>query len=162
MNDESLDTLFRTRAHEQEGTLPPQWPAPDALWSSLNEKRRRKDSRKKIVWRVAAALLITALAAGYTLFFLPEPESPYWRRANLSPAEQDAFEFIDRHCGEKNISCSTPVMLELRSDLHLSFKKLEEIDQKLQLYGNDAELMRARARVENHQARIIKTIVQKL
>ena len=51
---------------------------------------------------------------------------------------------------------------ELRIDLEQSFKKLEEIDQQLQVYGNNAELIRAKTRIENHQARLLKTIVQTL
>jgi hypothetical protein len=80
----------------------------------------------------------------------------------LSVEEQNAVNFIARYCEGENISCSTPVVQQLRNDLTQSFRKLDEIDQQLRLYGDDTELIRAKARIESHQARIIKTIVKTL
>ena len=80
----------------------------------------------------------------------------------LSAKEQDAMSFIARYCAEKNISCSTPVIQELRTDLEQSFRKLDEINGQLQRYGDDTELVRAKERIETHQARLIKIIVQTL
>lgn len=165
MNDDSLDKLIRAKVRERENLYPSRWPAPDVLWRSLNERRdHRQAKRRKVLWQVAAAVLILMMA-GYTFFLHNGPGTSIKRDRNpatLSVKEQNAVDFIARYCAGKNVSCNTPVMQELRSDLEQSFRKLEEIDDQLQLYGNDAELMRARARIESHQARLIKTIVQTL
>ena len=163
MNDDSLDKLIREKIREQENLYPSRWPEPDVLWRSLNERRdHRQAKRRKGLWQVAAAVLIIMMA-GYTFFLHNVPgntishdHSP----ATLSIKEQDAVDFIARYCAGKNISCNTPAILELRGDLEQSFRKLEEIEDQLQLYENDAELIRAKARIESHQARLIKTIVQ--
>jgi len=165
MNDDSLDKLIREKIREQEGLYPSRWPAPDVLWRSLNERRDRHQARRrKIWWQVAAAVLIIMMA-GYTFFLDNGPGTSIKRdrsSAALSVKEQDAVDFIARYCAGKNISCNTPDMVELRGDLEQSFRKLEEIDDQLKVYGNDAGLIRAKGRIESHQARLIKTIVQRL
>jgi hypothetical protein len=163
MNDDSLDKLFNAKAREQEDRYPSHWPTPDAVWRSLTNRRNRA-RRKKILWRVAASVLVV-MTTGY-IFFLQnkaqDTANPDREYATLSVKEQSAINYIARYCEEKNISCNTPVITELRKDLEQSFRKLEEIDDQLQVYGNDAELVRAKARIESHQARLIKTIVQTL
>ncbi len=145
-----------------ENIPPPQWPSADTLWHSWNAKRQ-KAKQKLTLWRgVAAAALIIAIA-GYTLHSYNKSNTSIQettRTTTLSPIEQHAMDFIAKHCASKNISCNTPDMLQLRQDLEQSFDKLEEIDQQLQVYGNNPELIRARNRIESHQARLIKTIVQ--
>ena len=163
MNDDSLDKLIRDKVREHENLYPDRWPAPDILWRSLNERRDRDQAkRRKILWQVAAAVLIVMMV-GYTFFLDNGPGVSI--KHDLSPAalsvkEQDAIDFIARYCAGKTISCNTPDVLELRGDLERSFRKLEEIDNQLKVYGNDAVLIRAKARIESHQARLIKTIVQ--
>ena len=161
MNDDSLEKLIREKIREQESIYPSRWPEPDVLWTSLNERRDRDQAkRRKILWQ--AAVLIVMMV-GYT-FFLNNGRGTSIKRdrspAALSVKEQDAVDFIARYCAGKTISCNTPDVLELRGDLEQSFRKLEEIDDQLKVYGNDAELIRAKARIESHQARLIKTIVQ--
>jgi len=163
MNDDSLEKLIREKIREQESIYPSRWPEPDVLWTSLNERRDRDQAkRRKILWQVAAAVLIVMMV-GYT-FFLDNGRGTSIKRdrspAALSVKEQDAVDFIARYCAGKTISCNRPDVLELRGDLEQSFRKLEEIDDQLKVYGNDAELIRAKARIESHQARLIKTIVQ--
>ena len=162
MKDDSLDKLIREKVREQENLYPTRWPAPDILWRSLNERRLIQAKRRKVLWQVAAAVLIIIMA-GYTFFLhnfpgntISHDHSP----ATLSSKEKDAVDFIARYCAGKNISCNTPAILELRGDLEQSFRKLQEIEDQLQLYENDTELIRAKDRIESHQARLIKTIVQ--
>jgi hypothetical protein len=162
MNDDSLDKLIREKVREHESLYPARWPAPDVLWRSLNERRLLQAKRRNGWWQAAAALLIIMMA-GYTFFLHNVPgdtishdHSP----ATLSIKEQDAVDFIARYCAGKNTSCNTPAIRELRGDLEQSFRKLEEIDDQLKVYENDAELIRAKDRIESHQARLIKTIVQ--
>jgi hypothetical protein len=167
MKDDSLDKLIREKVRAQETTYPSHLPDPDALWQALNKKRdRHKTKQRQLMWRIAASVLIVMMA-GYAYIFQDRyrddaisVQTP--GLATLSVNEQNALDYIARYCAEKNSSCNTPVLQELRSDLEESFRKLEEIDQRLRLYGMDAGLIRARARVESHQARVIKTIVQTL
>ena len=164
MNDDSLDEMIRAKLREQESNYPSRWPEPEVLWQSLNEKRdRRKTGQRRHLWQIAAAVLITALAGTFVIQSkLGNVTETNSAPASLSAKEKDALEFIQVYCAQKNISCAAPVIQELRSDLEQSFRKLEEIDGQLQRYGNDAELIRAKVRIESHQARLIKTIVQTL
>jgi hypothetical protein len=167
MNDDSLDKLIRDKVREQEAIYPSHLPHRDVLWQSLNERRERhKTKQRQLLWRVAASVLIVMMA-GYIYVFQNQYSND--AIAVQSPAQtiqsvngQSALDYIARYCAEKKSSCSTPALQELRSDLEESFRKLEEIDQRLRFYGKDADLIRARARVERHQARVIKTIVQTL
>ena len=165
MNDDSLDKLFREKVLEQESIYPSRWSNADVLWKSLNEKRdRRKTKQRRLLWEFAAAAVLITVLAG--IFFIPNRSGNVRKQnedlATSSSQEQDALEFIANYCAQKNISCSAPVIQELRSELEQSYRKLKEIDGQLQRYGNDAELIRAKGRIESHQVRLIKTIVQKL
>jgi hypothetical protein len=166
MNDDSLDKLIRDKVREQEATYPSHLPDRNVLWQFLNERRHRhKTKQRQLLWRVAASVLIVMMA-GYIYIFQDQysndviVQSP--ALATQSVSGQNALDYIARYCAEKKSSCSTPALQELRNDLEESFRKLEEIDQRLRFYGKDADLIRARARVESHQARVIKTIVQTL
>jgi hypothetical protein len=164
MNDNSLDKLIREKIREQENLYPSRWPEPDVLWRSLNERRGLQAKRRKGLWQIAAAVLIIMMA-GYTFFLHNRPGKTISRDLSpttLSVKAQDAVDFIARYCAGKNMACNTPVMLELRGDLEQSFRKLEEIDNQLKVYRNDIELIRAKSRIESHQARLIKAIVQTL
>lgn len=165
MNDDSLDKLIRAKVSEQESTYPSHFQTPDALWKSLTEKRYRyRPSRRKYVWQAAAAALVVMMAGyGYFLYNTPDDSiSGGLGSATLSGKEREAVDFITRYCATRNGSCSNPVIQELQGDLEQSFRKLDEINQELQVYGDDADLVRAKARIESHQARLIKTIVQTL
>jgi hypothetical protein len=167
MNDDSLDKLIRDKVREQETTYPSPLPHRDILWQSLNERRdRQKTKQRQLLWRVAASVLIVMMA-GYVYVLHNQysndaivVQSP--ALATQSVSGQNALDYIARYCAEKKSSCDTPALQALRSDLEESFRKLEEIDQRLRFYGKDADLIRARVRVESHQARVLKTIVQTL
>jgi len=161
MTDDSLDQLCREKILAQENTPLSHWPSSEALWNTFRKRRAQKKQRRTL-WHTAAAALIIA-TAGYVYFDRSaQTQTLYGSLRTLSPEEQYAVDFIARYCAAKNISCNTPDMLELRHDLEQSFQKLNEIDQQLRVYGNDPELVRAKNRIESHQARLIKTIVQTL
>ena len=164
MNDDAFDRMMKERILQQENSYPDPWPTRDALWKLLNERRsNRKAKQRRILWRVAAAVLLTVLAGTFFLHNkLTRTMEAEQSLTILSAKEQDAMSFIARYCAEKNISCSTPVIQELRTDLEQSFRKLDEINGQLQRYGDDTELVRTKERIETHQARLIKIIVQTL
>jgi hypothetical protein len=164
MINDPLDDMIRTRLEELDTVHPPHLPAPDALWQSLMARRAsRKTQRRKAMWSIAASVLILFMAGYYFVSQRQHTSTLVTDRSQelRTPAkEQDALAYIARYCAGKNIACNAPAVLQLRSDLEHAADKLEEIDQQLRLYGNDADLIRARARVEKHQARVIKAIVQ--
>lgn len=162
MNDEAFDNLIRKSVQEQEGVHPSGLPGSEALWIMLAEKQRRnKANHRRQVWYAAAAALFV-LVIGY-VFLIPEKQTiDSVASITWSAHEQSAVDFIARYCEGENATCNAEVIQQLRNDLHASFEKLKEIDQQLKVYGDDAELVRARARIESHQARIIKTIVKTL
>jgi hypothetical protein len=163
-DDDSLDKLVSEKVRERESLYPTHWPETDTVWRSLTDRRNRT-KQKKYLLRIAASILMV-MTAGYTFFLQGSSgdtvtqDSGY---AALSSKEKSAVDFITRYCEEeRNSSCNTAVITELRYDLEQSFRKLDEINNQLQVYGNDTELVRAKTRIENHQARLIKAIVQTL
>jgi hypothetical protein len=161
MNDDSFDKMLREKVLEHESNYPAGFPTPDLLWKTFGERRRdRKEKRRKFTWRIAASIMII-MTAGYTSFLNKGTSELISTRAP-STKKQDAIDFINRYCSENNISCDKPVIQELQKDLALTFKKLEEIDQQVRIYGDDAELIRAKQRIVSHQATLIRTIVQTL
>lgn len=163
MNDDALDKFIRKSVNKLDHTHPTGFLEPDRLWELLNEKRRRKTIWRKTVWTsVAATIIITLSFYGLTW---QERGAEEWAVsqagvANALPEkEKHAMDFITSHCAAHNM-CNTPELHALRQELAQSHDKLREIEKQLQLYGQDRALMRAKERVERHQARLIKTIVQ--
>lgn len=166
MKTDPLEEMIIAKLKKLDKIHPPHLPDRESLWQSFTQRRDSAQTRiRTIRWSIAAGILILAIAS-YQMISLkpaqvdmrstPYPEFPE------SASEQSALEYIRQICAKKNISCNSPVVLELRADLEVSFDKLKEIDQQLLLYGDDVNLIRAKARIENHQARVIKTIVQTL
>lgn len=160
MTDDSLDKLIRRSVEALDQKPPAGAPAKDELWFLLSERRSRK--RTNLVWMsVAATVIAVTIFAVYapSLYRVSPPRS-YHRADSVNLAQNDVLAFIDEYCGERKISCNTPELRDLRLELEQSAQQLHEIDRQLRLYGNDRDLMRAKERVERHQARVIKTIVQ--
>ena len=166
MKTDPLDEMIVAKLKELDNIHPPHLPDRESLWQSFKQRRDSAQARiRRIQWSIASGILILAIA-GYQMISLKQAKldmfSNQYSEFAESSSEQNALEYIMKICAQKNISCNSPVVLELRADLEVSFDKLKEIDQQLLLYGDDVNLIRAKARIENHQARVIKAIVQTL
>ena len=62
--------------------------------------------------------------------------------------------------GQVSSVCGYQQFLALRNELEQSSLQLEEIEKQLSLFGPDQRLINAKTRVQKHQYRIIKAIVQ--
>jgi hypothetical protein len=166
MTTDPLDQIIKKKVEELGAVYPPHFPDKDALWELFLLKRaNQKSKKKKASWKIAASVLIFILG-GYGAITVYHSNQKRDFISSPLPAGSsevsDAIEFINRHCTADNIACNTPEFRQLQDDLRQSFVKLAEIDNKLHQYGSDANLVRARKRIETHQTRIIKVLVQTL
>src|SRR5687767_13042185 len=159
MTMDPFDEMIRSKVEELDGIYPPQLSSKEMLWQALLKKQVDRKARKKMVWSVAASLLVLVTAAYLLTFNLRTRDTQGIPTDAALPrmlsAKTEALAYINRRCVENRLSCTSPVIQELRQDLDASFVKLNEIDEQIRLYGNDASLVRARTRVENHQSRVI-------
>lgn len=164
-NDQIIDDAIRQSAASFEQSYPHDLPPSGDIWNAINVKRnRRKVVRMQKLWRVAASLLL--LATFVTLWIVLQKgrniivgqRTP--PHMEISAEEKEAREYIRQQCAGNNIVCQSPAFKELQWELESSYTELYSIYQQLQLFGNDEQLLRARTRIENHQARIVKAMLQ--
>lgn len=164
-NDQIIDDALRQSAASLEQSYPHDLPPSGDIWNAINAKRkRRKVVRMQMLWRAAASLLL--LATFITLWIasqtgrdiiLSQKTAP---RIELPAEENEALEYIRQQCAGNNIVCQTPAFKDLQWELESSYTELFSIYQQIKLFGNDEQLLRARTRIENHQARIVKAMLQ--
>lgn len=164
-NDQIIDDALRQSAASLHQSYPHDLPPSGEIWDAINSKRkRRKVVRMPIPWRAAASIiLITTAIAVYVFLYdkhiyviglKPVPT------IKLPATENEAMQYIHHQCAGNNIVCESPAFKELQSELNSSSTELNAIDQQIKLFGNDEQLLRARVRIENHQARILKAMLQ--
>src|SRR5690606_30447337 len=137
---------------------------PDVLWTRLQKRTcERSAIRKQITWSIAASVLILIISV--FIFLKPDTQGD-----NVSMTEENivldyehkAIKYINALCERNNAACASSAFTELKNDLEESTSMLNKIDRQISLFGNDEELLRARSRIENHQARLIKEMIQTL
>jgi hypothetical protein len=162
--DDHIDKSIKVKAEELETVFPDSFPSKEILWQSLLQRQTQDKARKKIMrWSIAASLLI-AIGTSYTFFVsnIHTKERIQTSESIINPTTKKsvALDYIARQCIISVNACNTPAVQELRHDLEISVSNLTEINKQIALYGNDPNLIRARTRIENHQSRVIKTLVQ--
>lgn len=164
-NDQIIDDALRQSAASLEQSYPHDLPPSGDIWNAINAKRkRRKVVRMQTLWRVAASLIL--LATFITLWIVSQKgrdivvgqHTP--PRLELSAGESEAMEYIRQQCAGNNIVCQSLAFKDLQWELNSSYTELYSIYQQIKLFGNDEQLLRARIRIENHQARIVKAMLQ--
>ena len=164
-NDQIIDDALRQSAASLEQSYPLDLPPSGDIWNAINAKRkRRKVVQMQTLWRVTASLLL--LATFITLWIVVQKGrnvSLIHRippRIGLPAAENEAVAYIKHQCAGNNFVCQSPAFKELQLELNFSTTELYAIDEQIKLFGNDEQLLRARTRIENHQARIVKAMLQ--
>lgn len=162
-NDQIIDDALRQSATSLEQSYPNDLPPSGEIWNIIKVKRqRRKVVHIQRLWAVAATLLllITAVFLWGISKKSEDVTSCYKARLQSPVNENDALEYIKYQCAGNNIVCLSPAFKELESELNSSSTELNAIIQQIKLFGNDEQLLRARIRIENHQARIVKAMLQ--
>jgi hypothetical protein len=165
MNDNFLDDKIKKQIKSLDEIYPDNLPHPDKLWEKMLQRRKHRQSfRLTITWSIAASLLLLALAAFPWLKSFkenrPHPEPSQNEVASIE--EGRALEYINALCQTNKISCTSPAFKELKNELLDASSKLAEVNKQLTLFGKDDNLLRAKTRIENHQARLIQAMVQTL
>jgi hypothetical protein len=116
------------------------------------------------LWRAAASILLISTAIAVYVFLYDRHISIIALKPvptiKLPSAENEAMDYINHQCAGNNIVCESPVFKELQLELNSSTSELHSIDEQIKLFGNDEQLLRAKTRIENHQARILKAMLQ--
>ena len=163
-NDQLIGEALRKSAVTLEENYPAGLlPATD-IWAAINAKRERRRVIRIQRWSAAATLLLLATAITIWLMVKKEDGLPIVRH-QMNPIEMPATEnearaYIKQLCLGNNIACHSSVFNELQSELDDASTELIAINQQIKLFGYDEQLFRAKTRIENHQARIVKAMLQ--
>jgi hypothetical protein len=166
-NDQLIDDALRQNALSLEKSYPADCAPMPELWIAIDNKRRiRQKARIRTGWAVAATVLLISTAA--TIWYaldnsrtMPVVQQKH-RPAQLPGSKNGVAEFINKLCKGNHIVCSSLDFKELQSELNASLSELTRINQQIKLFGNDELLLQAKTRIESHQARVIKALVQML
>ena len=166
IEDENLDKEIRKRVLELNNSYPPSLPHQELLWGSIQEiKRKGKIQTIQIRWSIAAAVALFTIA-GLGVFHTWTPKSRPVNQTELSilfsdiPGGRKAYDYINQVCKTHSEHCKSEQFLALRNELEQSSLQLDEIEKQISLFGPDQRLINAKTRVQKHQYRIVKAIVQ--
>jgi hypothetical protein len=163
INDDSINRFIREKLEADNDRYPAGLKSADAIWQQIVARRQARQRRKvKVAWRVAACLLVLTVAGITWHLPLPVADAPALVLPYDvgSPQEHAALDYIMNICKGNNIACLSPAFRELENELAESAVQLAEVDKQIALFGGDNNLVKARQRIENHQARIIRAMVQ--
>ena len=158
-NDQLMDEALRKSAAALEENYPAGLPPAPELWTAIHAKRKNKRIVHLQLWSAAATILLLATAITIWIVAKKDPPLPV-SQYKLPTTEKEAMAYIQQACMGDNVACDSPVFTELRSELDSSSTALTAINQQLALFGDDEQLLRAKTRIENHQARIVKAMLQ--
>jgi hypothetical protein len=163
-DDQLMDELLRKSAATLEENYPAGLSPAAEIWAFVEAKRHRSRIVRLRRWSAAAAILL--LATVITIWGVVKKENNLpVSRHQLQPVqvpatEKEAMAYINQLCMGDNIACHSSAFKELQSELDATSSELTAINQQIILFGNDEQLLRARSRIENHQARIVKAMLQ--
>lgn len=162
-HDADIDQYIREHLQVLEHTYPNAWTPTDVLWEKLQHRRRQKRHRARWMLSAAASVLIF-MAAGWvwTQTNFTHDTAVLAKPVVATSEEDNALAYIHQRCKANNIVCATPDFQALEDDLAAAIASLSEVNQALTRFGQDEHLLRAKERIETHQARIIRAMVQML
>lgn len=166
-NDSIIDDALRRSAAASGDIYPEDLVSEEDLWIAIGGKRKRS-KMMRLRKALAVAATVVLLAGAGCLWYYPKQTGqevvsiPGLVPELLPEKENEAMEYIRRACAAGNIASHSPSFKELQSELKSSSAALFTINRQIRLYGNDELLLRAKTRIENHQARVIKAMVQLL
>lgn len=165
-----FDSKIKQQLASLKNVYPSNLPARDILWRSiLNRRAQRKRQRITIHSLGIAASLAILITTGYLLYRSDNGDGSYTSQTEVYTLpggevfdlqEKKALEYVCYRCMHHAPACSSPDFQELDDELKASALSLGEIHKEIQLFGSNDHLLRAKARIETHRARIIKAMVQ--
>ena len=164
-NDQLIDEALRASSASLEKKYPAGLPPAQDLWTAIGSKKKAgRIIRMRVNWTVAATilLLVTAIAIGIAVKkekALPVVHQPLPTQP-MPATENEATEYIRQLCINNNIACQSAAFRELQLEMDSASLQLIAINQKIKLFGDDEHFFRAKTRIENHQARIVKAMLK--
>lgn len=163
-----IDDALQESALSLEKSYPADCSPMSELWMAIDAKRRqRRKIRIRKGWAVAATVLLISTAA--SIWYVSEnarhtPPVVQQKRhpQETARSENGVIEYINNLCMGNHIVCSSPDFKELQAELDASLSDLSTIKQQIKIFGNDEVLLQAKKRIENHQTRVIKAMIQML
>lgn len=164
-NDQMIDDELQRAASSDEAMYPADIAPSAFIWKLVMKKRkRRRTLQLRKMWAAAAVLLLISTASVWygmkqnnALLVKNKPEA-----IPVANEEHEALAYIQRLSTGGNIACQSPAFIELKKALEDSFINLADVNEQIALFGENEQLTRAKARIENHRARIVKSMLQML
>jgi hypothetical protein len=162
-----IDDALQENALLLEKSYPADCAPMSEVWIAIDIKRRlRQKARIRTRWAVAATVLLisTVVIIAYVSEnsrmgrIVQQKHQP----AQLPESQNDTIKYISDLCKGNPLVCSSPDFKELQAELDASLSELTTINQHIKVFGNDEQLLQAKVRIEDHQARIIKAMIQML
>lgn len=136
------------------------------IWLSIDARRRHRGIvRLQRLAGMAASLLLLSMAV---IWYYPKEAKTGLVVDKTQTAfpgsekEDEAIRYIQNVCQGGSIVCSSPEFKELQSAYNHALINLTGINKEINVYGNDEQLVRAKTRIENHLAGLLKAMVQLL
>ncbi len=165
IDNNRFDDEIRNRLFRLNNSFPEDFSDADILWNRMKQKKKEKRQvRLRVALAVAASILIVVVAIVNTWKADKNAIDKIVQANDPTEAisENEALQYISEWCRINNVTCASPDFIELKAELQESASSLAEINRQIAVFGNDENLLRARSRIENHQAHLIKAMVQTL
>lgn len=156
---------FEDFLNEKKRQLPQHQPE-DTTWSKIenrlpnfSEKRFRINTK----WLAAASILLFIS----TLWLLKIPKedtkvSYSSESKTVKPVKSGDSNIneINRRCNEIKVLCKRPEIKELREEIENLDKENAAIEEQMELFGSDADLLAAQQRIQLKKAELAKEIIE--
>jgi hypothetical protein len=161
-HDTDIDQYIRHHMQVLEHTYPTTWTPTDVLWEKLQYRRQKRHSTRWMLSTAASILIVVAAGWVWQQTKFTRDTTVLARPVITTPQEDNALTYIHDRCKANNIVCATPDFQALENDLAAAIASLDQVNQALSRFGQDEHLLRAKERIETHQGRIIRAMVQML
>lgn len=156
---------FEEFLNEKKQELPLHQPE-EVNWNNI-AKRLPKTSQKqfsvRIQWMVAAASILLFITILWQIDTSNQKTVSYTEETpsekNIGTEQTDINE-VNRRCNEIKILCKRPEIKELREEIENLDKENASIEEQMELFGTDADLMEAQQRIQLKKAELAKEIIE--
>jgi hypothetical protein len=149
----------------------PEFEPKNDSWAIINKALKLEESTPKVVsfktfrWAASAAILI-----GFVLFFIPQKEEgiitysiekrvDFITENSFEKSDLEAEAYINQYCDAAQYLCLKPEIKELRSELAILNQNQSQIEEQINRFGDDPDLVKAQIKVINHRSKITKELI---
>jgi hypothetical protein len=164
MNGPYSDDFIRKKIRNLDNTYPETLENSDVVWEKIVTKKKRATAWKFGVIRFAASISFVVIIGISWWITHREATTPASQTAEkkITVDDSDVLNYINQLCTGNSIACKSPEFKELQNDLQKVLLKLNEVNTQIALFGDDANLLKAKARIEHSKVKVVKAMIQAL